>query len=179
MEITEMYKIRDIIRLVNDNQSCRTIAKTLNVGKSTVNYFSKKIKNIKLSYREIYDLSDPEILDLLDMGKSNHSEKYKYISERFPYYEKEIKKKGVNVTVLWEEYIEENPNGYSLSQFSHHFHIWRGTTKSSMRIEHKAGDKMFVDFTGKKLYLTIIKTREQIPVEVFTAILGASKYDLC
>jgi transposase len=174
MEITEMYKIRDIFRLVSENQSCRIIAKTLNIGKSTANYFTKKIKELGLKYNDIIELSDPEILELLEMGKANNSEKYKYILERFPYYEKELKKVGVNIKVLWEEYICENPAGYSFSQFSHHFQIWRGSTKSSMHIEHKAGDKMFVDFTGKKLFLTDIKTEEKNEVEIFISVLGAS-----
>ena len=170
-----MYKIRDIFRLVKENKlSCRSIAKTLNVGKSTVNGFAQKIKNIPLAYQDVCTLSDSEILELLDMANTNQSERYKYIAERFPDYEKELKKTGVTVKLLWEEYIEENPNGYSLSQFSYHFQLWRGSTRSSMHIEHKAGDKMFVDFTGKKLYLTDIKTGELIPVEVFSAILGAS-----
>jgi len=175
MEITKMYKIRDVFRLVKENKlSCRSIAKTLNIGKSTVNDFAKKINNIALSYEDVCSLSDSEILELLDMANTNQSERYKYIAERFPDYEKELKKTGVTVKLLWEEYIEKNPQGYSLSQFSRHFQLWRGSTKSSMHINHKAGDKMFVDFTGKRLYLTDMKTGKAIPVEVFSAILGAS-----
>ena len=174
MEITEMYKIREIFRLVLENLSCRQIAQTLNIGKTTINYFSKKIKESGFTYKEISDLTDTDILELLNMGQSNQSDKYKNLSDKFPYFEKELKKKGVTVKILWEEYIAENPDGYSYSQFSHNFQIWRGSTKSTMRQEHKAGEKMFVDFTGKKLYITEIKTSQKIPAEVFIAILGAS-----
>ncbi|RLE11094.1 IS21 family transposase, partial [Candidatus Aerophobetes bacterium] len=67
------------------------------------------------------------------------------------------------------------PEGYSYSQFCYHFQVWRSLFPLTMHIEHKAGEKMFVDYTGKKLriYDSIRgKTKE---VEVFVAILPASQ----
>lgn len=175
MERIEMYKIREIFRLVKEkNSSCRDIADILNIGKSTANNFIKKIKECCLSYEDISGLSDSDVLELLDIGVVNKSERYKYISDRFAYYDKELKRHGVTLKLLWEEYIEKTPEGYSLSQFCHHFQMWRGSTKSTMHIEHKAGDKMFVDFTGDHLYITDIKTGKLESVEVFVAVLGAS-----
>ncbi len=77
---------------------------------------------------------------------------------------------------LWEEYIAENPDGYSRSQFSYHFQVWRRSCDLVMHIEHKAGDKMFVDFAGKKLFITDKITGEKHEVETFVAILPASHY---
>lgn len=177
MKRTIMIKIREILRLNTQlGYSNRTIADALNIGKSTVNTFIKKFNQSELSYQEIQNLNDENILEMLDSNKCNTSEKYKILHGKFPLYIKELKKTGVTVKLLWEEYIKDNPSGYSHSQFAHHFQIYRGSTKTSMRFEHKAGDKMFVDFTGKHLYLTDKITGKTSPVEVFAAILPASSY---
>lgn len=66
-------------------------------------------------------------------------------------------------------------SGYNYSQFCHHYHSWRIIENSvSMHIEHKSGDKMFVDFTGKKMEIIDKDTGEIKKVEIFVAILGAS-----
>jgi transposase len=177
MERIEMYKIRDMFRLLFEcKQSYREISKSLNIGKSTVCAFANRFKKTALSYKDIQALTDTEILELLDIEKINKSDKYNHLKVRFPEYEKELKKTGVTIKLLWEEYIFENPSGYSLSQFCHHFQIWRGSSKTSMRLEHKAGDKMFVDFTGKHLYITDKDTGRVIPVEVFVAVLPSSSF---
>lgn len=177
MKRTIMIKIREILRLYTQlNYSNRTIANALNIGKSTVNTFIKKFNNSQLSYSDIHNLNDEDILEMLDSAGKKVSDKYKYLHGRFPEYLKELSKTGVTVKLLWEEYIKDNPDGYKLSQFAYHFQIYRGSTKTSMRIEHKAGDKMFIDFTGKHLYLTDKITQKISPVEVFIAILPASSY---
>ena len=87
----------------------------------------------------------------------------------------ELKKTGVTLMILWNEYQKENPDGYSYSQFCYHFQVWRNASKVTMHIEHKVGDKMFVDYAGDKLAIVDRKTGKEKPVEVFVAILGASQ----
>src|SRR4030042_2229347 len=177
MERIEMYKLREILRLKTQlNYSDRTIAEILKIGKSTVNDFHLKFKKAQITYPDIQYLSDEDILEILDSLKPEMPNKYKKLHDKFPVYLKELSRTGVTVKLLWEEYLSENPDGYSHSQFAHHFQIWRGTNKTSMRIEHKAGDKMFVDFTGKHLYITDKITGKVLPVEVFAAVLPASSY---
>ncbi|MEE8423299.1 MAG: IS21 family transposase [Thermodesulfobacteriota bacterium] len=87
----------------------------------------------------------------------------------------ELKKTGVTLMILWNEYQKENPDGYSYSQFCYHFQVWRNASKVTMHIEHKVGDKMFVDYAGDKRAIVDRKTGKEQPVEVFVAILGASQ----
>ncbi|MCP4395630.1 MAG: IS21 family transposase, partial [Alphaproteobacteria bacterium] len=87
----------------------------------------------------------------------------------------ELKRTGVTLQLLWREYKESHPEAYAYSQFCHHYYAWRKTQKVSMRMEHKAGDKMFVDFTGKKLTSVCPKTGDITEYEVFVAVLGASQ----
>jgi transposase len=77
--------------------------------------------------------------------------------------------------LLWEEYRKTHPDGYGLSQFKNYFAGWKAQVNPSMRIEHKAGDKMYVDFAGDKLSIVDKQTGEIQQVEVFVAILGASQ----
>ena len=77
--------------------------------------------------------------------------------------------------LLWERYRLEHPTGFGLSQFKHYLSQWKAQTSPTMRIEHKAGDKLFVDFAGDKLSLVHEQTGELREVEVFVAILGASQ----
>ena len=76
---------------------------------------------------------------------------------------------------LWEEYIAGNPGGYSYPRLTWHYRVWRQADKATMHMEHKAGDKCFVDFSGETLFIVDRKTGEKIQVEVFIAILGASQ----
>ncbi|MBD3184354.1 IS21 family transposase [Candidatus Poribacteria bacterium] len=77
---------------------------------------------------------------------------------------------------LWERYLKEYPDGYRYTQFCFHFNRWKKSSLPTMRIHHKAGDSMFVDFAGKKLHLVDRKTGEKTDLEVFVAIMGASQY---
>jgi len=63
------------------------------------------------------------------MAQKNKSDKYSELVKQFPYFEKELKRTGVTIKLLWDEYKEKNPGGYCLSQFGYHFQLWRGTTK--------------------------------------------------
>jgi transposase len=94
----------------------------------------------------------------------------------FPKMERELKKVGVTIQHLWEQYIALNPEGYKSSQFSHHYKIWGKRVNPVMHMNHKAGDKMYVDYAGKTLSIIDKDTGEIKEVQFFVAILGASQY---
>ncbi|HOL57708.1 MAG TPA: IS21 family transposase [Spirochaetota bacterium] len=170
-----MKKIREIIRLSEvENFTIRKIARATNVSRPVVSQYIKDFKKSGLKYDEIKDIDDDNLLEMLKNKQETESERYKILSNKFEYFASELKKKHVTIKKLWEEYIESNPTGYSQSQFYHHFTVWRNSSELTMHINHKAGDKMFVDFTGKKLCITDKTTGEKKEVETFVAILPAS-----
>jgi len=93
----------------------------------------------------------------------------------FPHVDKELKRTGMNRRILWEAYRKEFPNGFQYTQFCFYYNQWKARVNPTMHLDHKAGDKMYVDFAGEKLSITDKETGEVIEVEVFVAILGASQ----
>jgi len=176
MRRISMEKVREIIRLY---QCCglkqRAIARALGVSRPVVKAYIDNIQSAGLDYAEIEKMEDDALLQLIE-GAGATSERYKVLRQNFEYFAKELKRPGVTLERLWQEYRAEHPEGYSYSQFCYHFQVWRQTSTLTMHIEHKVGDKMFVDFTGKKLEIVNKHTGEIEEVEVFVALLAASQY---
>jgi len=170
-----MKKIREIIRLSETSElSHRQIAKAINVSRPVVSETAQKFKATGLNFKEIKELSDSLLTELLAEKKKLES-KSDVLKKNFPEYTKELKKKGVTLNLLWEEYLQRDSSGLKYTQFCYHYQQWRKNEKLSMHIDHKAGDKMFVDYTGHRMEITDFKTGKMIQCEVFVAILPASQ----
>ena len=88
--------------------------------------------------------------------------------------------KHVTLALLWEEYIDQNPNGYKYSQFCEHYRRWKQALSLTMRQEHKSGEKGFVDYAGRTIPIVVNpKTMEIRESCVFVGVLGASSYTFC
>lgn len=173
---TSMKKIRDIVRLSEEaGLSNRKIEQVLGISRPVIAQYVSDLKSANLKYTDIKDMPDDTLLEIIRGNKKENKEKYGKLASKFEYYGKELKRTGVTLQLLWEEYKTEDADGYSYSQFCYHYQVWKEASEISMRIEHKAGDKMYVDFTGKKLNIIDRCTGEIIPVEIFVAVLGASQ----
>ena len=80
----------------------------------------------------------------------------------------------MTLALLWQEYRAQAPDGYAYSQFCERYRRWAKTLKPSMRQVHRAGEKLFVDFSGKRPHLVDPQTGEEVAVELFVGVLGAS-----
>jgi transposase len=88
----------------------------------------------------------------------------------------ELRRTGVTLELLHLEYLQQHPDGYRYSAFCAHYRDWLGRQRLSMRQLHKAGEKLFVDYSGKKPDIVEAATGIVCPVELFVAVLGASNY---
>ena len=88
----------------------------------------------------------------------------------------ERRKAGVTLELLHEEYLQQHPDGYRYTQFCEIYRRWLGRRSLSMRQVHRAGEKLYVDYSGKKARFVDERTGEVIDVELFVAVLGASSY---
>jgi len=163
-----MKKIREIIRFrETTDMSVRRIARALNISRPVVAQYIRDFNASGLTYEQIKDMADSRLLALFEKQKNRKCSKYEKLSRQFPYVAIELKKTGVTLMTLWNEYQKGHPDGYSYSQFCYHFQVWRSASKVTMHIEHKAGDKIFVDYAGDKLTIVDRKTGKEQPVEVF------------
>ena len=89
---------------------------------------------------------------------------------------KELMRPGVTMSLLWEEYRMVHPDGYGRTQFFAKFSEWRSDLDLVMRIDHKAGDKVFVDYSGQRRPVVNRDTGEVREAEIFVGTLGATNY---
>ena len=121
-----------------------------------------------LTWEQAQELPDSKLLTVLESNRRPRTNpRYERLAERFPMMVKELRRTGVTLQVLWEEYRREHPDGYQSSQFCHHFHLWRQTAEVSMHIEHKAGEKLLVDYAGDRLAIVDPDRGKLQPVETF------------
>lgn len=176
MKRISMSKIREVIRLKSElDLSRRKIAEYLSISRPVVAQYLINFKKSGLSWSDVKSLSDDALLEALDCLNRHKNSKYDELSSRFEYFSTELKRTGVKLYLLWEEYKSDKLAFYSYSQFCYHFQIWRNASVLTVHIDHKAGDKMFCDFTGKHLQITDWLTGAKSDVEVFVAVLGASQ----
>ncbi len=172
---TTMRKIRDVLRLTFDQGlSLREVASSLSMPFSTVGLYLRRAKAAGLSWPLPDDLGDDDLEALL------FASGVKVVVTKpepdFATVHKELRKKGVQLTLLWFEYREIHPDGYSYSQFCHLYRHWRRHLDVVLRQEHQPGE-LFVDFSGLRIPIYDESTLEvAFHAELFVAVLGASSY---
>lgn len=166
--------VKKIAQMVLAGKSKRSIAEELGISRNTVKKYLYKIEQTGMGLEEFILLEDKECHQLMEDPRQE-KDKLNELQKLFPHIEKELRRVGVNRWLLWEEYKREHPGGYSYTQFCYHYQQWRKTGEVTMHFEHKAGDKLFVDYAGKRLSIVDWATGEIIKVEVFVAVLGASQ----
>ena len=87
-----------------------------------------------------------------------------------------LRGKNVTLFLLWQEYREANPDGYQYSWFCEHYRAWQGKLDLVMRQDHRAGEKLFVDYAGHTVPVIDRTTGEIHEAQVFVAVMGASNY---
>lgn len=171
-----MSKIRQILRLYTQGKSKLFISVHTGVARNTVKKYLRQFNEQPLTFEAINEFNDEDLEQLF--GKEPlpvPSDRYEKLQAFFPRLDKELKRTGVTLEMLWKEYLKEHPDGYRHSQFGYYYNLWLRKVNPVMYIVHKAGDKMYVDFAGEKLPLTDKDTGEITEAEIFVAILGASQ----
>ena len=171
-----MHTAREILRLMFlDGMGDREIARSCNVSHVTVGNYRDQTLEEGLTHNQLEQMDDKK-LEMVLKNKRGRKHQIERPQPDFSWIHKELKKKGVTRQLLWEEYKEQHPEGYEKSQFNDLYRIWSKKLDLSMRQSHKAGEKVFVDYSGLTVPVTDPKTGSKTKAEIFTAVLGASNY---
>ena len=173
-ERLSMRKIREILRHKWAlGHSHREVAASLGVSLGAVSAAEQRARAAGLDWRTVETLAD-EALEVRLYGAAA-ADRCRPLPDP-AWIHTERKRPGVTLELLHHEYLERQPGGYAYTQFCEHYRRWCADRRLSMRQVHHAGEKLFVDYAGKKPHLTDPATGEVREVELFVAVLGASSY---
>jgi len=147
-----MRKIKEVLRLRFEcNLSEREIARSCRISRTTVTDYLRRATISRLNWTEVAALGEVQIAERLfpvipPVEKLSSIQRpalgFEYIYNQLRTY----RKFNLTLTQLWMEYKEAHPDGYQYSQFCEHYRRWRGKLDYVMRQEHRAGDKLFIDY---------------------------------
>jgi len=170
-----MRKIKEILRLKFEAKfSHERIAAATGASKGAVSNYVQRALQKGLSWPLPDDLDERALEGLLFRQTAPRED---YAQPDFPYVHQELKRKSVTLQLLWEEYhATRGERAYRYSQFCVHYQRFRGGLARSMRQVHRAGEKLFIDYSGDTVAVIDAATGEIRRAEIFVAVMGASKY---
>lgn len=172
-EKVSMRKIKAVLKLSHENVSNREIARRLNISAGSVSNYLARARSSGLSWPLNDDWTDDKVYSALFPASSKNAS---HAHPDFGTVHKELKRKGVTLMLLWYEYQSQYPNGYSYSRYCELYRAFAGKLKPSMRLTHRAGEKLFVDYSGLTVPWVDKETGEVQHAQIFVAVLGASNY---
>lgn len=175
-----MRKIREVLRLRAGGLNHRAISASTGVSKGTVSDYLRRASEAALGWDAALAMSDGEVeARLFKAVGQNEPPRRAPIDMAWVHHE--LRKNGVTLQLLWSEYAdavspERGLAPYQYSQFCDLYAGFRAKVDLSMRQVHRAGEKVFIDYSGKKPGIVDRLTGEVSEVELFVAVLGASNY---
>lgn len=171
-----MRKIREILRLgLECGIGIKEIARSCSVSPASASKYLSKANQQGLTYAHIEKMSDEKLGASLQTYNARKPQTVRPQPD-WNYIHQELKRKSVTRQLLWEEYKDIHPEGYQLSQFYEQYNRWRKKLRVSLRQNHKAGEKLFVDYAGQTVPITNPTTGEIKDAQIFVGVLGASNY---
>ena len=171
-----MRKIREVLRLCHvASMSGRAIARSIGASPATVGDYLRRAEAAGLDEWSAVEALDEVSLDRRLFPPPPPSG----VSRALPDWaevHQELRRKGVTLELLWQEYRATHPDGYQYSWFCQSYRAWTGKLDLVMRQEHRAGERLFVDYAGQTVAVVDRRTGELREAQVFVAVLGASSY---
>lgn len=173
-----MTNYRRILEMHSQGHSQRSIEASVHCSHQTVRSVLDRAQELHITWPVDDDVTNEMLNELLYGKKENSPSSYAVIN--YEYIHKELSKKGVTLTLLWQEYCESAyANGetpYMSTQFGDKYRRWARVTKATMRVTHKPGDTMQVDWAGGTIPYYDSVTGEEYKAYLFVAALPCSSY---
>ena len=158
--------------------SIRSISSSLQISRNTVKRYIHIYEDMGIELERLLKMDEHHLHELFGTETDNESTgsaEYKYLQEHIPEYIKRLKSRGTTRRSLYEEYLRNRPQGYSYCSFCLYLRREREVKVPVGRIDHIAGDQMYVDFAGDKLYISDRNTGDKVPVEVLLQYFLAAR----
>jgi len=172
----DMFRIRQLLRFYADGRGSKFISRATGISRNTIKRYLLRFIELRLTIEHVEAMNDKQLATaFLIVKPKTESSRVTDLETLLPALADKLKKRGVTKQMIYADYISQCPSGYKHSAFLVRLNAYMGMSKPSMRVPHKAGDKLFIDFTGKRLQIVDAATGEVQDVEVFVAILGCSQ----
>lgn len=174
-------KIKDILRCYATGMGIKGISSAFEISRNTVRRYVHMFQDSGLSIDQLVSMSEHHLQEMFGCNERERkpSQRETELEALLPDYAVRLKRKGVTVKSLYEEYIREHPDGYRHASFGKYLRQYVLGSRVMGHVEHYAGDQMYIDFAGDKLEVVDAETGEVRSVEVFVAILPCSHYTYC
>ncbi len=170
---TTVKDIRRILRLTSEGMPVRRIAERLRISKTTVSSYLVRAQAAGLSWPIAAELDSDTALEralFRRMGRPSRD-----VSEPdWARVTQELKRPGVTLLLLWQEYRAVQPTGYSYTWFCQTYRAYRRRMLPSYRHRHEAGAVMQTDYAGQTVEVIDPQSGEICKAQIFVAVLGAS-----
>jgi transposase len=171
-----MRKIREVLRLYwAHGLSKRKTARSCGISRPAVDEYLRRAEAAGLSWPLPANLDDSALERLLFPAAPALPAPMRGLPD-WSTIHRELRRKGVTLFLLWQEYRERHPQGYQYSWFCERYRAWRGRLDVVMRQDHRAGEKLFVDYAGQTVPVVDRLSGEVRAAQIFVAVLGASNY---
>lgn len=174
-----MHKIRQILLFLDRGASQRTIEKEVKVNRRTIASYLEKFHQTGFSLKELLTFSDEDLEQYLGLTKpvpEDTDPRKIHFNSLAEYFKSELKRTGVTRLLLWQEYINEHPEGFQYSRFCELLQQHIKTSLAVMHFDHQPAKMLQVDFAGDELHYVDPATGEAIKCPVFVAVLPFSGY---
>ncbi len=172
-----MRQVREVLRLTSVGVGLNEIARRVGVAASTVRLTLKRLASAGLSWPLPAEMTDSALETALFAAAGTKQGHRRHVEPDWAEIHRELKRKHVTLTMLWDEYIERCPEGYRYSRFCELYRSWASRLSVTMRQAHIGGDKLFVDYAGDTVPVIVDRLTGQVrPAQIFVAVMGASNF---
>jgi transposase len=176
MERMAMSRTKEVLRLRWALElSVREVSRATRTSTGVISKTESRARAAGLTWSEVEVMSEIELERRLYGGPKHYRGPDRPAVDAM-WIHRELRRAGVTLELLHMEYLQQHPDGYRYTAFCDHYRRWLDKQNVTMRQVHKAGEKLFVDYSGKQPRVVDPATGEVVAVELFVGVLGASNF---
>ena len=171
-----MRKVLDVVRLTFEGgRSQHEIGVALGLAQSTIGEYLRRFRASGLTWPVSPEMDEAQLEARLFTRPALATATARPLPD-WPIVHRELRRKGMTLQLLWQEYKASVADGYQYTQFCRHYQAWAGQLDPVLRQQHTAGERTFVDYAGQTIEVVETTTGEVREAQLFIGVLGASNY---